>query len=170
VLERYASPVFARSGWVRRHAAQRHARALVEAFDVRGTDAQGMATPTRSLSGGNMQKLILGRVLMPPADDPAAARPPPLIVADQPTWGLDIGAVAYVHQCLLDACAQGAAVLLICEDLDEIFAVADRMAVMHQGRLGAARALADWTVPEIGLAMAGGEPGQGHAAEPVHAP
>ena len=172
VLERYASPVFARHGWVRRRAAQRHARALVEAFDVRGTSAAGMATPTRALSGGNMQKLILGRVLMPPADDPGAARPPPLIVADQPTWGLDIGAVAYVHQCLLDACAQGAAVLLICEDLEEIFAVADRMAVMHHGRLSALRPLADWSLAEIGLAMASGGTGTDASPHPeaAHAP
>ena len=156
VLERYRSPAFARAGWVRRAAARRHAQALVQAFDVRGTEGQGVATPTRGLSGGNMQKLILGRVLMPPRGDPTARRPPPLIVADQPTWGLDIGAVAYVHQQLLDACAQGAAVLLICEDLEEIFAIADRIAVIHHGRLTAARPLADWTLGEIGLAMAGG--------------
>ena len=62
-----------------------------------------------------------------------------LIVANQPTWGLDIGAVAFVHQQLLDACARGAAVLLISDDLDEIFALADRIAVMHAGRLTGAR-------------------------------
>ncbi len=76
---------------------------------MRGTEGQGVATPTRSLSGGNMQKLILGRVLMPLADQATGARRRPLIVADQPTWGLDIGAVAYVHQRLLDACAAGSA-------------------------------------------------------------
>ena len=88
--------------------------------------------------------------------DPRAPRPPLLIVADQPTWGLDIGAVAYVHQQLLDACAQGSAVLLISEDLDEIFAVADRIAVIHQGRLTAALPAAQWTLAAIGMAMAGG--------------
>ena len=155
ILERYRSRSFSRWGWVRRGAAQAHAKALVEAFDVRGTEAQGVATPTRSLSGGNMQKLILARVLTPePGQHGAAA--PKLIIADQPTWGLDIGAVANVHQRLLDACAQGSAVLLICEDLDEIFAIADRIAVMHRGRLSAARPRAAWSLPEIGLAMAGG--------------
>jgi simple sugar transport system ATP-binding protein len=94
--------------------------------------------------------------------DPRASAPPVLIVADQPTWGLDIGAVAYVHQHLLDACAQGAAVLLISEDLDEIFAIADRMAVIHQGRLTEALATAQWTMPQIGLAMAGGETAHAH--------
>ena len=162
VLERYASPAFARHGFVRRARAMAHARTLVERFDVRGTEAAGLWTTTRSLSGGNMQKLILGRAL---AGDPDVTTAPPLIVAHQPTWGLDIGAVAYVHQQLLDACAQGSAVLLISEDLDEIFALADRIAVMHQGRLGPARPAADWTLASIGLAMAG-EPSAGvaHAA------
>ena len=138
-----------------------HARALIERFDVRGTESSGLGTTTRSLSGGNMQKLILGRAL---AGDPDAARPPTLIVANQPTWGLDIGAVAYVHQQLLDACASGSAVLLISEDLDEIFALADRVAVMHRGRLGPARPVADWTLPAIGLAMAGGAHEAAHVA------
>ena len=152
VLERYATHAFSRAGVLRRSAARVHAQAVVERFDVRGTESQGLDTPTRSLSGGNMQKLILGRALM---GDPSAPGPAPLIVADQPTWGLDIGAVAYVHRQLLDARAQGAAVLLISEDLDEIFAIADRVAVMHGGRLTEARNAADWSLAEMGLAMAG---------------
>lgn len=165
VLERYRSPAFARAGVVRRRAAQAHARRLVERFDVRGIEASGLGAPARRLSGGNLQKLILGRALL---GDPAAAQPPRLIVADQPTWGLDVGAVAYVHQQLFDACAAGAAVLLISEDLDEIFALADRIAVMHQGRLSAARPAGAWTLGEIGLAMTGhvNEPND---AEPAHA-
>ncbi len=152
VLERSSSPAFARWGLVKRAAALAHAQGLVSRFDVRGTEAAGLATTTRSLSGGNMQKLILGRAL---AGDPDHAAAPVLIVANQPTWGLDIGAVAYVHRQLLDACAAGAALLLISEDLDEIFALADRIAVLHHGRLTAARPAADWTLPAIGLAMAG---------------
>ncbi|MBK6865131.1 MAG: ABC transporter ATP-binding protein [Ideonella sp.] len=152
ILERHATPAFARLGVIRRAAAQRHAATLVERYDVRGTEAAGLATPTRALSGGNMQKLILGRTLM---GDPARSAPPTLIVANQPTWGLDIGAVAYVHQQLLDACAAGSAVLLISEDLDEIFALADRIAVIHHGRLSAARPAAEWTMAAIGLAMTG---------------
>ena len=153
VLERYAMPAFARAGVMKRAAAQAHATEVIERFDVRGTQSQGLATPTRSLSGGNMQKLILGRALM---GDPHSPRSPVLIVADQPTWGLDIGAVAYVHQQLLDACAQGSAVVLISEDLDEIFALADRIAVIHQGRLTAALPAAQWTLAAVGMAMAGG--------------
>jgi simple sugar transport system ATP-binding protein len=155
ILERYATPAFSRFGFARRDAAQAHARGIVQRFDVRGTEGGGLDTVTRGLSGGNMQKLILGRALTPGPGEPA----PRLIVASQPTWGLDVGAVAYVHQQLLDACAGGAAVLLISEDLDEIFALADRIAVMHHGRLTSARPTPQWTLASIGLAMAGGAPG-----------
>lgn len=155
VLERYRSPAFARFGLMKRGVAMAHAQRLVERFDVRGTEGRGVETATRGLSGGNMQKLILGRVLLaPPGDQDHAPR---LIVANQPTWGLDVGAVAYVHQQLLDACAAGSALLLISEDLDEVFALADRIAVMHHGRLSAARPAAAWTLAHIGLAMAGSE-------------
>ena len=161
ILERYATPAFARLGVIRRRAALAHARDIVERFDVRGTEAAGLATPTRGLSGGNMQKLILGRAL---TGDPGTTAPPTLIVANQPTWGLDIGAVAYVHQQLLDACAAGAAVLLISEDLDEIFALADRIAVIHDGRLTEALPAAQWTLAAIGLAMTGPAARVQHAA------
>ena len=132
IAERYRRRLRAR-----RHRAPARARArmrarIVERFDVRA--GAGLDTPARSLSGGNMQKLILGRALSGTARDPAT-HAPVLIVANQPTWGLDVGAVAFVHQQLLDACARGAAVLLISEDLDEILALADRIAVMHAGRL-----------------------------------
>ena len=149
--ERYRTR-FARTGWVRRGAARTFAQQVIERFDVRA--GRGLDTPARALSGGNMQKLILGRVLLRDA-------PPVLIVANQPTWGLDIGAVAFVHQQLLDACAQGAAVLLVSDDLDEIFALADRVAVMHAGHLGEARPAGAWTRQAIGLAMAGAS---GHEA------
>jgi hypothetical protein len=121
---------------------------LVTRFDVRGTEAGGLDTVTRQLSGGNMQKLILGRAL--------GGATPALVLANQPTWGLDVRAVAYVHQQLLDACAAGAAVLLISEDLDEILTLADRIAVIHHGRLTPAEPTEHWTLARIGLAMAGG--------------
>jgi simple sugar transport system ATP-binding protein len=175
VLERVATPAFSRLGVLRRGAAREHAQRILQRFDVRGTEAGGVDTVTRGLSGGNMQKLILGRALTVPAADGAPAAVPPVIVANQPTWGLDVGAVAYVHQQLLDACAAGSAVLLVSEDLDEIFALADRIAVMHHGRLTQARAAAGWTLASIGLAMAGGAaadapPSPGGAAPPGPAP
>ena len=148
VLERYAEPPFAHGPLLDRRAAMAFTRRIVKDFDVRGAEDAGVQMAARRLSGGNMQKLILGRVL-------GQDRRPLLVIANQPTWGLDIGAVAYVHQLLLDAAAAGSAVLLISEDLDEVFALADRIAVMHQGRLGPARPTARWTLAAIGLAMAG---------------
>ena len=160
IAERYRRP-FASAGFLRRSAARRYARALTDRFDVRG---RGLDAPARALSGGNVQKLILGRALtggFAQGDDFA----PLLIVASQPTWGLDVGAVAYVHQRLLDASARGAAVLLISDDLDEILALADRVAVIHSGRLTQAHPAAEWTRAEIGLAMTGSSP----ATQAVHA-
>ena len=150
IAERYRKP-FASAGIVRRAAARNYARRLVDRFDVRGG---GIDTPARALSGGNMQKLILGRALSGGAAK-ADAFLPVLIVASQPTWGLDVGAVGYVHQQILDASAKGAAVLLVSEDLDEILLLADRIAVMHGGKLTAARPKAAWTLATLGLAMAG---------------
>jgi simple sugar transport system ATP-binding protein len=150
IAERYRKP-FASAGLLRRSAARSYARALTDRFDVRGG---GLDAPARALSGGNLQKLILGRALTggyAQGDDFA----PVLIVASQPTWGLDVGAVAYVHQRLLDASARGSGVLLISDDLDEILGVADRVAVIHAGRLTDGRPAAAWTRAQIGLAMTG---------------
>ncbi|MDD0837406.1 ABC transporter ATP-binding protein [Curvibacter sp. HBC61] len=151
VAERLRSPALSRWGWVRRAQAQAWAQDLMARFDVRGG---GPHSPARALSGGNMQKLILGRALLPPAGQ-VAGQPPALIVAHQPTWGLDIGAVAYVQQQLLAARDAGSAVLLISDDLDEVLTLGDRIAVLHHGRLSQARAADDWTRETIGLAMAG---------------
>ena len=147
----FAHPWF-RAFWVKRFAARQHAQRVAETFDVRGG---GPDTPARSLSGGNMQKLILGRALLPPYDASQSAPAPRLIVAHQPTWGLDIGAVTFVQQQLINARDGGAAVLLISDDLDEVLALGNRVAVMHEGRLSEARPAEGWTREAIGLAMAG---------------
>ena len=149
VSERLRTRAFSRWSVVRRLAARRHAARVIEAYDVRGGGPLALA---RSLSGGNMQKLILGRALLAPEGQAATPR---LIVAHQPTWGLDIGAVAYVQQQLIAARDAGAAVLLISDDLDEVMTLGDRIAVMHHGRLTDARRADDWTREGIGLAMAG---------------
>jgi simple sugar transport system ATP-binding protein len=143
VSERYREARFSRAGWLKRAAAAAHAGRIVRDYDVR---CQGLRSPARAMSGGNIQKLVLGRALV---------AEPAVIVASQPTWGLDVGAVSYIHERLLAARARGAAVVLISDDLDELFALADRIAVMFRGRLSAARS--DWTLPQIGLAMAGAE-------------
>ena len=149
VSERLRGPAFRRGPLVRRAAARVQAQRIVQAFDVRGG---GLDATARSLSGGNMQKLILGRALLAPDGEVAT---PKLIVAHQPTWGLDIGAVAYVQQQLIVARDAGAAVLVISDDLDEVMVLGDRIAVMHGGELGEARAAEGWTREAIGLAMAG---------------
>ena len=145
MLERYATPrAFARRASSAAQRAQAHARTLIERFDVRGTKAAGLETPTRALSGGNMQKLILGRALMGrPAVD-AAAQPD----RRQPA---DLGPGHRRRRLRAPAVARRLrgrrAVLLISEDLDEIFALADRIAVMHHGRLdrrAAGRATGRW--------------------------
>ena len=116
---------------------------LIERFDIR---CRGPDMPTGLLSGGNMQKLILGRVL--------SVRPR-FIIANQPTRGLDIGAAAYVRECLLEAREGGAAVLVISEDLDETLSIADRIVVVYRGRLSRPRPVGSLTKREIGLLMAG---------------
>ena len=155
--EALATPTFSRWGWIRRAAALAYAQRSLQAFDVRGATPQRR---TRALSGGNMQKLILARVLQR-----ADGQAPRLIVAHQPTWGLDVGAVAFVHRQLRAACEAGAAVLLISDDLDEIELLADRIAVICQGRLTPARPADGWQRAQLGLAMAG----QGPGGEVAHA-
>ncbi|KXU36939.1 sugar ABC transporter ATP-binding protein [Ventosimonas gracilis] len=143
IAEDLSNGAFVRFGLIRQSAAKRFTRALMEQFDVR---ADSIETPAKSLSGGNLQKLIVGRAL---------SREPQLIVADQPTWGLDIGAVAYVREQLLAARERGAGILLVSEDLAEVFALADRIAVLCGGRLVACKAAAEWDLTRLGLAMMG---------------
>ena len=143
VAERYRDRAFSHAGWLDRAQAKVRAARIVAQFDVR---CSGLDAPARSMSGGNVQKLILGRALI---------TEPSVIVANQPTWGLDIGAVSYVHSQLLAARRRGAAIVLLSEDLDELFAIADRIAVMFHGTLSEARPR--WSVSDIGLAMAGAE-------------
>ncbi len=141
--ESYKLPGFAKRGVMNFKALASRAKQLIEAFDVR---CPGIDTPVRKLSGGNMQKLILARVL---------SSAPSIIVVNQPTWGLDVGATAYVHQQLLDAAERGAGVVLISEDLDELFQVADRIQVMYQGNLSDPVPTGEVDRAELGLLMSG---------------
>ena len=143
VLERLGDPAFSRAGFVRRKAAQAFAKGLIDRFDIRGA---GPDTRTSLLSGGNMQKLILGRNL---------TGKPRFILANQPTRGLDEGAIAAVHAEMLAARAQGAAILLITEDLEEALALSDRIQAIVKGRLSAP-VLPEAADPRtLGLMMAG---------------
>ena len=143
VLERLGDPAFARCGFVRRKAAQDFAKRLIDRFDIRGA---GPDTRTRLLSGGNMQKLILGRNL---------TGSPRFILANQPTRGLDEGAIAAVHAELLAARAAGAAIVLITEDLEEAVGLADRIQAIVKGRLSVPVLPEAADARTLGLMMAG---------------
>lgn len=150
ILERYGEAPFSTSGWMNWRAAKEFAQTVITSYDVR---CPGPDLRIRLLSGGNMQKLILGRVL--------EARPR-IILANQPVRGLDIGAITYVHNQLLAARAAGVAVLLISEDLDEIMGLSDVIHVISEGRLSPGFARGTMSAAQLGLWMAG--QGFDHAA------
>ncbi|WP_137112916.1 ABC transporter ATP-binding protein [Rhodobacter sp. SY28-1] len=151
VLEGYRTR-FSRRGWMNWRAARAFAEGIIKGYDVR---CPGPSTRIRLLSGGNMQKLILGR---------AMAVGPDIILANQPVRGLDVGAIAYVQSQLIAARDRGAAVLLISEDLDEIMGLSDIIHVMSQGRLSPGFARGTMTAAELGLWMAGQKFEGAHAA------
>jgi len=142
-IEDVRSKDFARMGMIDRKAMRARADAAIKAYDIRcpGPDAEA-----RLLSGGNVQKLILARVL---------ERSPRIILANQPTRGLDVGAQSEVHRRIIAARDRGAAVLVISEDLDELFALADRFLVVHAGAVSDAGASEGLDRGTVGLLMAG---------------
>ena len=119
-----------------------YAEDLIDKFQIKARPAD----KTRTLSGGNLQKLLLARVL---------ANQPDLIIAPQPTRGLDVGATEYVHNQLLNQRSRGAAVLLISEDLDEIMALSDRIAVIYEGEIAGVLSAQDADIERLGLMMSG---------------
>ena len=144
----HGRPPFARRGMLRRAAIRQHADRLVREFAVR---TPGLDTPTRALSGGNIQKLIMAREVT------SARR---VLLAAQPTRGVDIGAAEYIHARLMAARDAGLAVLLISEDLDEVLALSDRVAVMLDGRIVGTLDRPACTTSRLGMMMAGaGDPG-----------
>lgn len=142
VLGRHRHAPYTRAGVMRPKALRRKAAELIEKHDVRGS-VEGAAG---ALSGGNQQKLVVGREL---------DSNPRVILACQPTRGVDIGAVEQVHARLLEAKDRGAAVLLISADLDELFALSDRLLVIYEGRIVAEGPTDDFTPTRAGLLMAG---------------
>jgi ABC-type uncharacterized transport system ATPase subunit/ABC-type uncharacterized transport system permease subunit len=148
VLEVFDRPPYARYGWRRFGAVLERARLLMEAFDVRAPSPQ---TPMRNLSGGNQQKTLLARAL---------GREPVLLIAMQPTRGLDVGAIAYVHRRILEARDRGCAVLLISSDLDEVLALSDRISAIYEGRIVETMPAAAVDLTRLGLLMAGAPPEQ----------
>jgi simple sugar transport system ATP-binding protein len=131
--------------WLDRAAIRRRAQKIVDAFDVRPAD---LALPARSLSGGNQQKLVLGREL---------ELPPRLLLVAQPTRGVDIGGIEFIHRRLVALRDSGCAILLVSSELEEVMALADRLLVMSQGRIVAEVDPAHASAEEIGLLMTGGK-------------
>ena len=137
------TPPFSHHGILDRTAIRRFAEEQIKRFDIR---TSGPYARTGTLSGGNLQKALLAREI---------AHEPKILLAAQPTRGIDVGATEFIHGQFLALRASGGAVLLISEDLEELFALSDRIAVMYRGRIMADLAVAEATVERVGLLMAG---------------
>jgi simple sugar transport system ATP-binding protein len=151
LVSRYRQPDFSRFGFLRPGRIRQFTQDIVRDFSIAAArSGEGIAT----LSGGNLQKVVVGREL---------SGKPDLIVANQPTRGLDVGSIEFVHQTLLRARSQGAAVLLVSVELDEVMSLSDRIAVLFRGQIAGEMPAAQATEEELGILMAGGS----LAAEPM---
>jgi general nucleoside transport system ATP-binding protein len=153
VLDVYDRPPFASGVGLNLNAISANAKTLVDEFDVRTPSAE---RPVGTLSGGNQQKVILAREM---------SREVRVLLASQPTRGLDVGSIEFVHRRIVSERDRGVAVLIVSSELDEIYALADRIAVMYEGKIVAFRP-PDVPVEELGLLMAGAG-GDGEHAEPA---
>ncbi len=153
ILSRHAtSAEINRRGWINRAAARRIEERVGDAFDVRRAHADPTAS---SLSGGNLQKFVIGREI---------DRAPAVLVVNQPTWGVDAGAARRIRDAIVELARKGSAVLVISQDLDEIFEIADSIAVISEGRLSEATSADAMTMESIGLLMGGVHGATDHAA------
>ena len=132
-----------RSGWVRLRRVERMAQEIIERFNVRGG---GAGSSARSLSGGNLQKFIVGREI---------SAEPRLLIVSQPTWGVDVGAAAQIRGELLKLRDAGCALLVVSEELDELFEISDRLLVIAKGRLSPSVPVAQASIERIGVWMSG---------------
>jgi ABC-type uncharacterized transport system ATPase subunit len=145
VLQRYFEPQFvSKGGFLKKPAIRQYATKLIEQYDVRS--GQGPVTIARSMSGGNQQKAIVAREI---------DKDPQLLVAVQPTRGLDVGAIEYIHRQLVAQRDAGRGVLLVSLELEEVMSVPDRILVMYEGEIVAELDPKNTTVEELGLYMAG---------------
>ena len=144
VLQRFREPQFEKGGFIRFDAVRDYAQRLIRQYDVRS--GQGPVTKVRSMSGGNQQKAIIAREL---------DREKPLVVAVQPTRGLDVGAIEYIHSQLVRQRDEGKAVLLVSLELDEVMSLSDRILVLYEGEIVGEFDPKKISVQELGLYMAG---------------
>ncbi|MDY2557584.1 MAG: ABC transporter ATP-binding protein [Candidatus Faecousia sp.] len=144
VLQNFKDPRFQKMGFINRPAVREYAEKIIEQYDVRS--GQGPITIARSMSGGNQQKAIIGREV---------DRDTPLLIAVQPTRGLDVGAIEYIHGQLVAQRDAGKAVLLVSLELEEVMNLSDRILVMYEGEIVGELDPRQTTVQELGLYMAG---------------
>ncbi len=144
VLQRYWEPAFQKNGFIKKPEVRKYAEKLIKQYDIRS--GQGPITSARSMSGGNQQKAIVAREM---------DKNPELLVAVQPTRGLDVGAIEYIHKQLVAARDNGKAVFLVSLELDEVMNVSDRILVMYEGEIVGEFDPKVTTVEELGLYMAG---------------
>ena len=144
VLGTCADPPFSRHGLLCRAEMHRHAEQIIENFDIRSSE--GTASTAGSLSGGNQQKAIIGREL---------EKEHRLLIAVQPTRGLDVGSIEYIHRRLLEERRRGKAILLVSLELDEVLELSDRIIAVNNGCLIGELAQADANESNVGLMMAG---------------
>ena len=144
VLQRFNEPGFQKMGFINRTAVREYAERIIGQYDVRS--GQGPVTIARSMSGGNQQKAIIGREI---------DRENPLLIAVQPTRGLDVGAIEYIHSELVSQRDAGKAILLVSLELDEVMNLSDRILVMYEGEIVGELDPKAATVQELGLYMAG---------------
>ncbi len=144
VLQRYFEPEFQKCRFINFYNVRKYSDMLIEMFDVRS--GQGSDTPVRSMSGGNQQKAIIARELN---------RPHNLLIAVQPTRGLDVGAIEFIHEQIVASRDAGAAVLLVSLELDEVMSLSDRILVMYEGEITGELDPKQTTIQELGLYMAG---------------
>ncbi len=144
VLQRYWQPEFQNKGFIKFDAVRKYANKLIDKFDIRS--GQGPITIARSMSGGNQQKAIIAREIDKNHD---------LLIAVQPTRGLDVGAIEYVHKQLVETRDAGKGVLLVSFELDEVMDVSDRILVMYEGEIVGDLDPKKITVQELGLYMSG---------------
>ena len=144
VLQRYWQPEFQNHGFIKKNAVLQYAERLIKQYDVRS--GQGPATIARSMSGGNQQKAIIAREV---------DKDPQLLVAVQPTRGLDVGAIEYIHKQIVAERDKGRAVLLVSLELDEVMNLSDRILVIYEGEIVGEFDPKKTTVEELGLYMAG---------------
>ncbi len=151
-LSSYGQKKLISNGLINHKKSTQYAEEIVAKFDVR---TAGVTHTASSLSGGNLQKFIVGREML---------QDPKLIIIAHPTWGVDAGAAAAIHQAIIDLAENGAAVLVVSQDLDELFAISNRIAVIAEGRLSVSRDIKEISIEQIGLLM-GGTEGSGSQKE-----